>query len=64
MIRRVVHKFGGSCLRSAEDLERIEARVRTEPIEPLVVVSALWGVTDRLVRAQATVDMRTASFVT
>ena len=51
MIRRVVHKFGGSCLRSAEDLERIEARVRTEPIEPLVVVSALWGVTDRLVRA-------------
>ncbi|MEC9212193.1 MAG: hypothetical protein VYD44_04875, partial [Candidatus Thermoplasmatota archaeon] len=47
----VVHKFGGSCLRDATDLERI-AEILTNAHQPvIVVVSALWGTTDRLMRA-------------
>ena len=46
-----VHKFGGSCLRDATDLERI-AHIVLEAEGPVVlVVSALWGTTDRLMRA-------------
>jgi len=46
-----VHKFGGSCLRDASDLERI-AHIVLEAEGPIVVVvSALWGTTDRLMRA-------------
>ena len=46
-----IHKFGGSCLRDASDLERI-AQIVLEAEKPLIlVVSALWGTTDRLMRA-------------
>ena len=46
-----VHKFGGSCLRDRSDLERI-AHIVHEADRPVVlVVSALWGTTDRLIRA-------------
>ena len=46
-----IHKFGGSCLRDGTDLERI-ANILTETRQPvIVVVSALWGTTDRLMRA-------------
>lgn len=46
-----VHKFGGSCLRDGTDLERI-ANILTNTRQPVVVVvSALWGTTDRLMRA-------------
>ncbi len=46
-----VHKFGGSCLRDRSDLERI-AHIVHEAERPVVlVVSALWGTTDRLMRA-------------
>lgn len=46
-----IHKFGGSCLRDASDLERI-AHIVHEAEHPVVlVVSALWGTTDRLMRA-------------
>ena len=46
-----VHKFGGSCLRDGTDLERI-ANILTNSRQPvMVVVSALWGTTDRLMRA-------------
>ena len=46
-----VHKFGGSCLRDRSDLERI-AHIVHEADQPVVlVVSALWGTTDRLIRA-------------
>ena len=46
-----VHKFGGSCLRDGTDLERI-ANILLEAEQPvIVVVSALWGTTDRLMRA-------------
>jgi aspartate kinase len=46
-----VHKFGGSCLRDRSDLERI-AHIVHEADRPVVlVVSALWGTTDRLMRA-------------
>lgn len=48
-----VVKVGGSLLRSAPDLERaaaIVARRRREGESMLVVVSALWGVTDQLDR--------------
>ena len=46
-----VHKFGGSCLRDGTDLERI-GNILMEARQPvIVVVSALWGTTDRLMRA-------------
>ena len=50
MSHRVVHKFGGSCLRDSADLDRI-AEVIQGDHQSIVVVSALWGTTDRLYRA-------------
>jgi aspartate kinase len=46
-----VHKFGGSCLRDRSDLERIAHIVHESDRPVVVVVSALWGTTDRLMRA-------------
>jgi len=47
----IVHKFGGSCLRDGYDIDRIGDIIRNSPGRPVVVVSALWGMTDRLIRA-------------
>ncbi|MDP6869161.1 MAG: hypothetical protein QGI21_00095 [Candidatus Poseidoniaceae archaeon] len=47
----VVHKFGGSCLREKEDIEKVIEAITEIPGRPIVVVSALWGMTDRLFRA-------------
>ena len=47
----IVHKFGGSCLRDASDAERMAQAISTFGGTPVVVVSALWGVTDKLIRA-------------
>ena len=47
--RRVVMKFGGTSVCNAEAIGRVCAIARREPRSPLVVVSALAGVTDRLV---------------
>ena len=44
----IVHKFGGSCLRDNADLEQISNIIRDFPGRPVIVVSALWGTTDRL----------------
>ena len=46
-----VHKFGGSCLRDRSDLNRIAEVIQHWPGQSLIVVSALWGTTDRLMRA-------------
>ena len=46
-----VHKFGGSCLRDISDLNRIAEVIQHWPGQSLIVVSALWGTTDRLMRA-------------
>ena len=46
-----IHKFGGSCLRDASDLERIADILENARKPVIVVVSALWGTTDRLMRA-------------
>ena len=46
-----VHKFGGSCLRDSSDLDRIAEVVGEWNGRTMVVVSALWGTTDRLMRA-------------
>ena len=46
-----VHKFGGSCLRDYSDLDQIASIIQTFPGRPVIVVSALWGTTDRLMRA-------------
>ena len=46
-----VHKFGGSCLRDSSDLDRIAEVVGDWSGRTMVVVSALWGTTDRLMRA-------------
>ena len=47
----VVHKFGGSCLRDGNDIDRIGEIIRNSEGTPIIVVSALWGMTDRLIRA-------------
>ena len=46
-----VHKFGGSVLRGAPDLDRLADRIAEDDGPAAVVVSALWGTTDRLLRA-------------
>lgn len=46
-----VHKFGGSCLRDISDLNRIAEVIQFWPGQSILVVSALWGTTDRLMRA-------------
>ena len=46
-----VHKFGGSCLRDISDLNRIAEVIKYWPGQSILVVSALWGTTDRLMRA-------------
>ena len=47
----VVHKFGGSCLRENSDIDKIANIIQSSDGKPVVVVSALWGVTDKLLRA-------------
>jgi len=47
----VIHKFGGSCLRDASDVDHIADVLNDSEGPPIVVVSALWGTTDRLMRA-------------
>lgn len=47
----IVHKFGGSCLREGKDIDRIGEIVKNHKGRNLIVVSALWGMTDRLKRA-------------
>ena len=47
----IVHKFGGSCLRDGNDIDRIGEIIRNSEGTPIIVVSALWGMTDRLIRA-------------
>jgi aspartate kinase len=44
-----VMKFGGSCLQSREGLERMIELIRTEPRPLVIVLSALKGVTDKLI---------------
>ena len=50
MRRRIIHKFGGSCLREPDDIEKIAEVIRGDE-QAILVVSALWGTTDRLYRA-------------
>lgn len=50
-IDHVVHKFGGSCLRESSDIEKIANIIQNTEGRPVVVVSALWGVTDKLLRS-------------
>tara|TARA_B100001250_G_scaffold413205_1_gene446572 strand:- start:537 stop:1859 length:1323 start_codon:yes stop_codon:yes gene_type:complete len=46
-----VHKFGGSCLRDSTDLDLISKIINIQEGKSVIVVSALWGATDRLIRA-------------
>lgn len=51
-LQTVVHKFGGSCLRDASDVKQIAYVLSQEnQSRNIIVVSALWGTTDRLIRA-------------
>jgi len=43
-----VMKFGGGCLRDADGFKRAVDIIRKEPVPPVVVVSAVSGVTDAL----------------
>ena len=47
----IVHKFGGSCLRDSSDLNLISSIIEAQRGNSVIVVSALWGATDRLIRA-------------
>ncbi len=49
MSRKIVVKFGGSNLKSKEDISRLIQVVRLYAQPLVIVVSALYGVTDRLV---------------
>ena len=49
-------KFGGGCLKDADGLRRVVARIRAEDERPCVVVSALSGVTDLLLDGIAAVQ--------
>ena len=49
MTKRIIHKFGGSCLREPGDIEKIAEVIRGNH-QAILVVSALWGTTDRLYR--------------
>ena len=52
MSEYVIHKFGGSCLRESNDIEKISSIIKTQTGgKPAIVVSALWGVTDKLLRS-------------
>ena len=46
-----VIKFGGTSVGSAENIKRIEGIVRSQPSDLIIVVSAVGGVTDRLLTA-------------
>ena len=46
-----IHKFGGSCLRDSSDLDKIAEVLFNMEGPIVVVVSAFWGTTDRLMRA-------------
>jgi len=46
-----IHKFGGSCLRDSSDIAHIAHIVNQSEHPTILVVSALWGTTDRLMRA-------------
>ncbi len=48
---RSVLKFGGSCLKSSQDISAIAERILELGPNPIVVVSAFFGVTDRLLDA-------------
>ena len=48
---RSVLKFGGSCLKSSHDISVIAERILEISPKPVVVVSAFFGVTDRLLDA-------------
>ena len=48
---RSVLKFGGSCLKSSLDISAISERILELDSTPVVVVSAFYGVTDRLLDA-------------
>ena len=50
MTKRIIHKFGGSCLREPGDIEKIAEVIRGNH-QASLVVSALGGTTDRLYRA-------------
>ena len=50
MTKRIIHKFGGACLREPGDIEKIAEVIRGNH-QAILVVSALWGTTDRLYRA-------------
>jgi len=53
-----IHKFGGSCLSTPDDIEAICARIAAQPGEIVAVVSAFHGVTDRLIEQLHAGDTR------
>ena len=55
---RIIHKFGGSCLREPDDIEKIAEVIRSDE-QAILVVSALWGTTEiGCIELRETLDMR------
>jgi len=50
-MKRNIVKFGGSILKTAADVERLLTVIRLYPAPPVIVISALFGVTDLLLTA-------------
>ena len=53
---RIIHKFGGSCLREPDDIEKIAEVIRGDE-QAILVVSALWGQRIGCIGLQKTLDM-------
>ncbi len=47
-MNKIVVKFGGSILKTPEDFKKLSTVVKSYPVKLVIVVSALYGVTDRL----------------
>lgn len=58
-----VLKFGGSSVATSENIQKVKSIVRSQEDAVVVVVSALGGVTDELIRIAALAESADASYL-
>ncbi|MBR4688672.1 MAG: bifunctional aspartate kinase/homoserine dehydrogenase I, partial [Bacteroidales bacterium] len=58
-----VLKFGGSSVATSENIQKVKSIVRSQDDAVVVVVSALGGVTDELIRIAALAESADASYL-
>lgn len=59
-----VLKFGGTSVGSSENIKKVKEIVNSQEVDVIVVVSALGGITDRILRAANTASTGTGDFHT